>query len=139
MECGGHTKTVAYCTLFRKSVICDGFSVPTTLQCTMHCIMSDQPIMPHPTTTFFVLHWIARIVQPSYIYLIVPYHTSLYWIVHPSYPIKRPTLSYPPSYHNLLLSGSVGRRRLWYRTGEQKVGWMNKPCSVGRGMMYYRV
>ncbi len=59
-------------------------------------------ILPHPTTTFFVLHWI---VQPSYLmlsrpttirysrtyYKHLPYHTSyhvLHWIVHPSYFIQ---------------------------------------------------
>ena len=53
--------------------------------------------LPHPTTTFFVLHWS---VQPSY--LIVLYHTSYYvlhWIVQPTlsyhyllHPTLRPTV-----------------------------------------------
>ena len=75
-------------------------------------------ILPHPTTTFFVLHWS---VQPAY--LSVPFHTSydvLHWIGHPSYPsLPQPASSYTalfshpiiqwlsilpyatPSYHNL--------------------------------------
>ncbi len=34
-KCGGHTKTVAYCTLFQKCAICDGFT--SFLQCNSSC------------------------------------------------------------------------------------------------------
>ena len=50
-------------------------------------------ILPHPTATFFVLHWS---VQPSY--GIVLYHTSyhrLHWLVQPSYRrLPRPTTTF---------------------------------------------
>ena len=106
-----------------------------TLDCSYRLVQPSYLLVPHPTTTFFVLHWI---VQPSY--LIVPYHTAYYIFPRPTLPglFSHPTFSYPvlPPPTNLAIQcrtiqcrtkkGVVGRG------SKPKVGWPRGICRLSR-------